>query len=156
MQALKDLLERGIEPARCAQPILGEPALPYLPWINMKQTLCAQPEIVDFANGRGVRYLSYYSQGLNPVLDRELFYTFQGLTNDGQFYVAAFFPVSSGIFPVEPPACPRCSEPGYDPAAEWQAVLTEQLDRLNAQPGDQFKPSLAVLDELIRSIRIAP
>jgi hypothetical protein len=155
-QALKDLLERGIEPARCAQPILGEPALPYLPWINMKQTLCAQPEIVEFAGGRGVRYLSYYSQGLNPVLDRELFYTFQGLTDDGQFYVAAFFPVSSGIFPVEPPACPRCSEPGYDPAAEWLSVLTEQLNRLNAQPGDQFKPSLAVLDELIQSIRIAP
>jgi hypothetical protein len=156
MQALKDLLVRGIEPARCAQPITGEPAMPYLPWINMKQTLCAQPEIVEFAGGRGIRYLSYYSQGLNPVLDQEVFYTFQGHTDDGQFYVAAFFPVETGIFPTEPPPCPQCSEPGYDPFAEWSAVLAEQLVQLNAQPQDAFTPALTILDDLIRSIRIGP
>jgi hypothetical protein len=156
MQAFKDLLETGVDPARCAQPIPVEPALPFLPWINREQTLCAQPEIVEFAGGRGVRYLSYYSQGPNPVLDREVFYTFQGLSNDGQFYVSAFFPVATGIFPTEPPACPQCSEPGYDPFAEWSAVLAEQLVQLNAQPADQFTPSLTVLDELIQSIQIRP
>jgi hypothetical protein len=156
MQALKDLLARGIEPERCAQPITGEPAMPYLPWINMKQTLCAQPAIIEFANGRGVRYLSYFSQGLNPVLDREVFYTFQGLTDDGQFYVAAFFPVETGIFPTEPPPCPQCSEPGYDPFAEWSTVLAEQLVQLNAQPADEFTPALTVLDELIQSVQITP
>jgi hypothetical protein len=148
MQALKDMLARGIDPERCAQPITGEPAMPYLPWINMKQTLCAQPAIIEFANGRGVRYLSYFSQGLNPVLDREVFYTFQGITDDGQFYVAAFFPVETGIFPSEPPVA--------DPSAEWVAVLTEQLIRLNAKPAQEFTPSLPVLDELIQSIEIAP
>lgn len=154
MQALKDLLIRGIEPERCAQPITGEPAMPYLPWINMKQTLCAQPEIIEFANGRGVRYLSYFSQGINPVLDREVLYTFQGLSNDGEFYVAAFFPVETGIFPTEPPACPRCGEPDYDPFAEWATILGEQLIRLNAQTETDFVPSLNVLDDLVRSIHI--
>jgi hypothetical protein len=154
MQALKDLLETGVDLSRCAQPIPGEPVLPFLPWINMKQTFCAQPEILEFAEGRGVRYLSYYSQGPNPVLDREVFYTFQGITDDGQFYVAAFFPVVTGIFPTEPPDCPQCSEPGYDPFTEWAAVLNEQLVQLNAQPSDEFAPSLTVLDKLIESIHI--
>jgi hypothetical protein len=154
MQALEDLLETGVDPARCAQPIPAEPVLPFLPWINMKQTFCSQPEIVEFAGGRGIRYLSYYSQGANPVLDREVFYTFQGLSDDGKFYVAAFFPVVTGIFPTEPPACPQCSEPGYDPFAELAAALSEQLVQLNVQPADEFTPSLAILDNLVQSIHI--
>jgi hypothetical protein len=154
MQALKDMIEQGVDSARCAQPISGEPTMPFLPWINMKQTFCAQPQILEFQNGKGVRYLSYYSQGPNPVLDREVFYTFQGLTADEQFYVAAFFPVQTGIFPTDPPACLKCGEPGYDPFAEWTAVLGEQLTQLNTQSADEFVPSLTVLDELVKSIRI--
>jgi hypothetical protein len=154
LSALTTLLERGVEPAPCEQPITDEPSLPFLPWINMKQTRCAQPKILEFQNGRGIRYISYYAQGLNPVLDREVFYTFQGLTDDGQFYVSALFPVATGIFPVEAPPCPQCGGPDYDPLAEWLTVLNEQLTQLNAQPEDQFTPSLNGLDELIKSIRI--
>lgn len=153
-QALKDLLQRGVEPARCAQPITREPAMPFLPWINMQQSLCAQPQMIEFSGGRGIRYISYYAQGPNPVLDQQVFYTFQGLTDDGRFYVSAFFPIETGIFPTEPPPCPKCGQPDYDPFTEWAGVLAEQLTRLNDQPADRFAPSLAVLDELIQSIRI--
>jgi hypothetical protein len=139
---------------RCAKPLIDEPGLPFLPWINRKQTFCAQPEIVEFQSGRGIRYLSYYSQGINPVLEREVFYTFQGLTSDGQFYVSAFFPVETGIFPTEPPACPKCGDPNYNPFPEWEALLSEQLTQVNAQPEDAFEPALQVLDELVESIRI--
>jgi hypothetical protein len=154
LQALKDILQTGVDLSLCAQPIRGEPALPFLPWINMQQTFCAQPQIVEFQNGKGVRYISYYSQGPNPVLEQEVFYTFQGLTEDGEFYVSAFFPIETGIFPTEPPACPQCGEPDYDPFAEWNAVLIEQLNRLNELPANEFAPSLKVLDELIKSMLI--
>lgn len=120
----------------------------------MKQSLCAQPKIMEFASGRGIRYLSYYAQGPDPVLDREVFYTFQGLTDDEQFYVAAFFPVQTGIFPTEPPACPQCADPNFDPVAAWTALLADQLTQLNAQPEDEFAPSLRLLDELIKSIHV--
>ena len=155
LSALTALLETGVEAARCAQPLTSEPGLPFLPWINMKQTLCAQPQIIEFQNGRGIRYLSYYAQGISSALDREVFYTFQGLTKDGQFYVSALFPVETGIFPDEPPPCPQCGEQNYDPSQEWMAVLTEQLVHLNAQPEDEFAPSLSMLDELIKSIQIS-
>jgi hypothetical protein len=153
-QVLIDVLENGVESGRCAQPITEERDLPFLPWVNSRQAFCAQPQIIDFAGGRGLRYLTYYSQGPNPVLESQVFYTFQGLTDDGQFYVAAFFPVQTGIFPVEPPACPQCGESDYDPFAEMQTVLTEQLVELNAQAEDDFAPSLKVLDDLIKSIHI--
>jgi hypothetical protein len=88
------------------------------------------------------------------VLDQQVFYTFQGVTDDGQFYVSALFPVQTGIFPTEAPACPRCGEPGYDPSVEWRTVLAGQLDQLNAQAAADFAPSLPVLDALIESIQI--
>jgi hypothetical protein len=154
LAALEDLLERGVEPERCAQITTGEPAMPFLPWINMQQVFCAQPQQIEFAGGAGIRYLSYYSQGLNPVLDQQIFYTFQGVTDDGQFYVSALFPVQTGIFPTELPDCQACSEPGYDPSSEWRATLTDQIDQLNALPEDKFAPSLPVLDALIESIQI--
>ena len=154
LSALTALLETGVDPARCDASIVGEPALPFLPWINMKQTFCAQPQIMEFQSGRGVRYISYYSQGPNPVIEQEVFYTFQGLTDDENFYVAAFFPVRTGVFPTEPPACSQCSDPNYDPFTEWTALLNEQLGALNALPADAFTPSLHVLDELIQSVSI--
>jgi hypothetical protein len=88
------------------------------------------------------------------VLDQHVFYTFQGLTDDGQFYVSAVFPVETGIFPTEPASCPKCSDPNYNPFPEWQALLAEQLAQLNAQGADEFAPSLTTLDELVQSIQI--
>jgi hypothetical protein len=154
-QELKTLLEAGISPDRCGQPMTGyEQALPFLPWINMQQAFCAQPEIIEFSGGKGIRFLSYYAQDPSPVLDYLVFYTFQGLTDDGQFYVAAFFPVQTGIFPSDPPVCSKCSDPNYNPLFDWQTLLTEQLNQLNNQPANGFAPSLTVLDEMIQSIRI--
>jgi hypothetical protein len=152
--ALTNLLKTSLEPTRCAELLTYESALPFLPWINEMQTLCAQPQIVEFANGKGIRYLAYYSQGVDPVMEGMVFYTFQGITDDGKFYVAALFPIRTGIFPTEPPACPKCSDPNYDYPAEWKDTITKQLNQLNAQAGDQFTPSLEKLDELIRSIQI--
>jgi hypothetical protein len=154
-QALTELLQTGIDPARCAQPLTGyDSALPFLPWINAQQSFCAQPQIIEFAAGKGIRYLSHYAQDPSPALDHQIFYTFQGLTTDGQFYVSALFPVQTGIFPTEPPPCPKCGEPNYDPFADWTAVLTDQLIRLNVQTEDGFEPSLTILDTLIKSVRI--
>ena len=154
MQALKDLLNTGKDRSRCAEPLTGKAGLPYLPWINMLQIFCAQPQIVEFSEGKGVRYLTYYSQGPNPVLDQQVFYTFQGLTNDEQFYVAAFFPVQTDIFPTEPPTCAQCTDPNYDPFPERNRLLREQLVQLNSRSENDFVPSLTLLDELITSIHI--
>jgi hypothetical protein len=153
LQALSSLLETGLDPAACAQPtaMTGQ-ALPFLPWMNSMQTFCAQPQAIEFNGGRGIRYLTYYAQGVDPVVDWQVFYTFQGLTEDGQFYISAFFPVETGVFPNELPSEPV--DPGTDYSAKWQAELAEQLTKLNARPGESFDPDLAALDALAGSIRI--
>lgn len=153
-KGLKSLLETGLDPAFCGQPLTTEVGLPFLPWLNSKQSLCSQPEIIQFTGGRGIRYVTYYAQGVGPVLDQQIFYTFQGLTDDGQFYVSALFPVETGVFPTEAPACSQCGEADYNPLPEWEAELADQVTQLNALPEDEFAPALAVLDELIASIEI--
>lgn len=153
-QNLIALLENGLDPARCASPLFDDAGLPFLPWVNMKQAFCAQPQLVEFSGGRGIRYLTYYSQGPNPVLDYQVFYTFQGITDDGQFYISVLLPVETGIFPGDLSACNECSESDGDPVADLNATLAMQLIQLNAQSAESFSPSLTTLDNMIRSIQI--
>jgi hypothetical protein len=155
-QALTSLLQKGVNAGHCASPLMDyESALPFLPWTNSKQAFCAQPKVIEFTAGKGIRYLTFYAQDPSPALESKIFYTFQGITDDGQFYISAFFPLKTGIFPTEPPTCPDCGDPTYNPFAEWEATLTEQLNQLNAQAEDAFSPSLLVLDGLTGSITIS-
>src|SRR5690606_24028253 len=63
--------------------------LPMLPAIPASQVFRIQPTLVDFEGGRGVRYLTYYTQAPSPITDRDIFYTFQGVTDDGAYYISA-------------------------------------------------------------------
>jgi hypothetical protein len=154
LQVLTDILQNGVDPARCAEPMYAyEQSLPFLPWLNSKQTFCAQPKILNFQSGKGLRYLTFYSQGVDPALERQVFYTFQGLSDDGKFYISASFPVSTGIFPEEPPKVQILPDQVFpDPA--FIETMKEQVAQLNAQAPDGFAPSLSTLDALVRSIRI--
>jgi hypothetical protein len=125
-----------------------------LPWINMEQSFYAQPQIIEFNGGKGIRYVSYYAQGPESVLDRDVFYTFQGVTDDGKFYISALFPVQTGIFPKELLPCSQCGDPNCDPLPEWHAQLIEQVSQLNAQADYDFAPSLTTLDEVVKPIHI--
>lgn len=80
--ALRALLRGHPSPNR----IRGE--LPFLPLVPAAQLLHGAVKSVDFSGGRGVRYLVAYSQEVAPVTRAQVFYTFQGLTNDGQHYVS--------------------------------------------------------------------
>ena len=73
--------------------------LPYLPLYNAGQVMHAQVKFLDFQSGSGVRYLTQFDQALLPINNDELLYTYQGLTSDGRFYVAAVLPVKAGPAP---------------------------------------------------------
>jgi hypothetical protein len=157
-EALSGLLRDGLDPQACAHSMVEVEVetpflLPFLPWVHSKQLLCAQPLEIEFSGGRGIRYLTHFTPAPGPVLEGTVFYTFQGLTEDGQFYVSAVFPVMTGIFPINPPVdYPGCIDPAT--AGDCAALLAEGLAKLGAQPGSTFDPTLETLDALVRSIRI--
>jgi hypothetical protein len=137
--ALKALLDGGLPTSG------GE--LPVLPTFNSAQDLHGQIKPLTFHGGKGYRFIARYSQGMVPVANPDVFYTFQGLTEDGSLYVAAFFPINVSILPDQAEVEDwEAFNLGY---REYMAEITARLDGLD--PRD-FAPDLDSLDALISSI----
>ena len=128
---------------------VGE-TLPFLPLFNAAQVMHAQVEFLDFQNGKGVRFLTQFDQAPIPINNYELIYTFQGLTNDGKYYIAA-------IFPVTHPDLPENNRVGIDQEfvpEQFAAEMAESVEKLDKLPMSSFSPDLNQLDTLIQSIEI--
>ncbi len=142
------------------QQLLVQPApvadapLPFLPLTNAGSALAAQVKVLTFAGGRGVRYLAQLGQGPAPINNQELFYTFQGLTDDGAHYVAAILPITHPSLPVDAAGVPAAERQAQlEDFAHYLAATAKTLD---AQAGATFEPSLAALDALVQSLSVTP
>lgn len=133
---------------------LAQDTLPFIPLFNAAQVFHSQAEIVEFGNGRGVRYLTAYAQSIFPLSNQELFYTFQGLTDDGAYYISAIFPISSAILPNTPPNL--TTEEWEELGENYMEYLEETTAVLDALTADEFLPTLSSLDQLIQSLEVAP
>lgn len=140
------------------EPTESEDNLPFLPLFNAGQIIHARVEYLDFQNGSGVRFLTHYSQAAGPINNNELFYTFQGLTDDSEYYVAAILPVSHPDLPADFMDTPEdFPEPGNAPEefqADYQAYLDKIVQQLNAAEPGSFNPDLPALDAMIRSLSV--
>jgi hypothetical protein len=137
--------------------------LPGVHFFNAGAVFAADAQIIPFQYGSGVRALTIYAQYFAPANNEDLFYHFQGLTDDGQTYIIA-------ILPVTHPGLPRDSQdeampPGSDfPAFPCYEASEQDLadyyrtvsDLLAAADPDSFSPSLNDLDNLIQSLLISP
>jgi len=124
--------------------------LPFLPVFPAAQVLRARAEYVDTPVLSGVSYVTAYRQDVSPLIASEFIYTFQGLTADGQTYVAAVFPVTAPGFPAEYPA-----DLDYEAfAARLHDYFNESIATLNAADGEAFVPALSTLDSIIQSITV--
>jgi len=120
----------------------------------------AQASPIRFQNGHGARYLDQVLTGIAPINNQELFYYFQGITDNGAYFISARLHTSASFLvsngqqnsPTPPDGIPFNWDPstGFDPAAYFTGI--EQ--KLNDTPSDDFTPSLAVLDQLIQSIQV--
>ena len=144
--ALQGLLAGGVP---------GTDSLPFLPVFNAAQTFHAQYQVVPFMNGSGIRFLTLYAQYFAPVNNQDMFYTYQGLTPDGQYWVSAILPANHPILPAN-----ADNPPGgmswEDFANNYDPYITDMVNQLNAQPAASYIPSLAALDALVASIRVQP
>jgi hypothetical protein len=124
--------------------------MPFLPLFNAAQVMHAQVQYLDLKNGKGVRFLTQFDQAPLPINNYELIYTFQGLTSDGKYYIAA-------VLPVTHPKLPATQQVSAQQAAElndFSAHLKKTVTWLDQQPGGSFTPDLAKLDALIQSIEV--
>jgi hypothetical protein len=127
------------------------PNLPFMPLFNAAQLMHAQVSYLDFKNGKGVRFLTQFDQAPLPINNHELIYTYQGLTNDGSYYVAAVLPVNLASLPADGKVT------GQEPpefSSDFPKYLENVVSTLDQQPASAFTPDLSKLDALVQSIEI--
>jgi hypothetical protein len=127
-------------------------SMPYLPMYNAGQVMHTQVKYLDFKNGRGVRYLTQFDQAPLPINNYELHYTFQGLTSDGKYYVAAVLPVNSRVLPAD--ASVDLNNPPTNFVEDFSTYLSDTVTMLDGQPASAFTPDLNALDAMIMSIEV--
>jgi hypothetical protein len=125
--------------------------LPLLPTTNASQMFHAQVQYLVFGDIRGVRFVTQYAQEARPVNNQELFYTFQGFTGDGAYYVAAFFPVTASVLPNTPALT---DDDAFN--ANFVAYLEEITATLDQLSSADFTPNLTLLDAVVTSVRMEP
>lgn len=142
----------GLRQLLAEQPESATEALPFLPLSadGQQQALRSQIAYLNFEGGSGVRYLTQYiNEGeATPINNDQLLYTFQGLTEDGEYYVAAVFPLEQADLPAA-----AVSASG-DLTSDYEGYLEQTGSQLNEADPDSFTPNLTMLDALIQSIII--
>ncbi|RCK76804.1 MAG: hypothetical protein ANABAC_3229 [Anaerolineae bacterium] len=121
--------------------------LPFLPLWNAAPLLYARLEYLDFKNGSGLRYLTQFAQDVAPIYNQALIYTYQGITNDQLWYVAAVLPISH-------PSLPDTSDEAEQEINDPPAYYSQIAEQLSLEDADSFLPSLTLLDALVSSLRV--
>lgn len=135
---------------------VSKDSLPFLPMWNAGQVFHARSEFLTFQNGKGLRYLACYAQAMVPIDDKCLFYTFQGLTQDGQYYIAAVLPVDlPELHTAEMISQWEALTRDYD-MTRYQRYVEKAVQALEVAEGRTFLPDLKQLDALFTSLRVSP
>ncbi len=135
--------------------LADDSSLPFLPVFNAAQVFHAQYQALSFVGGGGIRFLTEYAQYTAPVNNQDLFYTYQGLTDDGLYWISAILPVNHPMLPSD-----ALNPPGgvswEDFSNNYGPYISDMINQLNTQPASSFFPNLAALDALVSSITITP
>lgn len=145
---------QNILAAQSASP--AEP-IPFIPLENASQVFHAQEKFLSFQNGNGIRYITQFDQAPLPVNNGEIFYTFQGLTSDGEYYVSVTMPINVDFLPadgqIDSPV-PANGIPfptnGFE---NFPNYLNQVVDKLN-HTDNNFQPALETLDALVQSVKV--
>lgn len=129
--------------------------LPFLPLIPAARFYIAQIEYIEFEGGSGIRYLCQMGQAYWPVNNMNLFYTFQGMTNDGRYYISAMLPVNHTELSFDGSEAGTDWAPYYSEDA-WYEYHAQVVSDLNGYPPESYQPSLYLYDEMFQSVRITP
>lgn len=118
------------------------------------QLVRASQKYIDFENGSGIRFIGYYAQ-MTGELQNSFIYSFNGITDDGQTYVTATFPIllPNGTLPPFDHVANLAAgeEPMNSYYVQYLAEVTAAIEALEPY---QTSPSLQTLDNLIASLHV--
>ena len=121
-----------------------------LPPFNAAQLIHSRIEFLKLPNGRGVRFLTSYATDPAPITAADLFYTFQGFTDDGLYYISAFFPLDTTTL-AKTPADVSAVETD-EASNRFGDYLVRIAQQIQTGADSDFTPALGAIDAVVRSI----
>lgn len=159
-----DRIEQFTLPMPTPPPTSGIPALPgeETPGVN---DLAVQWQWVNpggdlnetSATQNGYRFVGRWNQDANPVTNQGLRYVYQGFTNDGQYLVSFWWPVSTSALPDDPSGVSAEDQEIFSSEFKqetFDAYMSAQAEALNSLSTSDWEPDLATLDALVASLQI--
>jgi hypothetical protein len=131
-------------------PALNE-ALPLLPTSDQSQAFYTAPRYIPFNGGKGVRYLTQFTQEITAATSSNLSYVYQGLSDDGRYLIAAYLPISTTAMPTS--AAEITKDVRDAMKRDYKGYIAGVVSALDSAP-QSFTPSLAALDATMGSIII--
>jgi hypothetical protein len=138
--------------------LAGQESMQPIPEALVMGWFYAQPKTVDFQNGHGVRYLTQVLDGVAPITNQRLFYYYQGVTDDGAYFVSAIFHLTAPFLVADSEKDSLTPPDGvpftWDQEVDFTKYRDEITLKLNDTPSENFTPSLIILDQLIESMQV--
>lgn len=111
---------------------------------------------ISFNNGKGVGFVTQVQIEVTIINNEELVWIFEGITNDGKYYVRAIFPIRASFLPD------RATDDfeGYSLSdysrlskrnEQYISLIRRRLDSL---PSNQYQPDLENLINIISSLKV--
>ena len=137
-----------------------ENQIPYLPFIDAGQAFQAKVKHYNFQSGKGILFLTFWETQVEFPSNRQLRYVFEGITNDGKYYVLAEMPVSVDFLPDD------SSEEFEGYKIPWEklndkaemkrfARVKENIGiKLENLPENEVQPNPKYFEEIISSLKI--
>jgi hypothetical protein len=125
------------------------------------QSITTQAQFLDFKTGKGIRYITQFDKTPPlPINGSSLFYTYQGLTDNGKYYIAIILPISASFLAYDSTKNTRLPEGGipfdWNGSSDHGTYYAAVKQKLNTATDDVFSPRLSTCDALIQSLTIAP
>ncbi|MBZ0296786.1 MAG: hypothetical protein K8L99_29765 [Anaerolineae bacterium] len=131
------------------EPGINDPSvgtLPYVPVLPHSQDITARAQYIETEMLQGISYVTAFRAAQEPFNSQSFLYTFQGISSDGQYYLAVTFTLNTALFPENPVVDP------VEFQEQWPQYLTESIETLNTAESSAFTPDLALADALVQSI----
>jgi hypothetical protein len=139
---------------------------PFVPSVPSTQAIHAHHEIIPFQNGKGVGYITQFTMDVDLINNEKLLYVFQGITEDGKYFVSATFPIQTNMLPGSRDATSykNYTQPEDFYSIEhrdenlkaYQTYLTGVENDLEATKDNDFMPDLNAIRGILQSLRVKP
>lgn len=132
----------------------------FLPFRDAEQSFQVKVKHFPFSGGQGILFLTFWNTEVELPSNRQLRFIFEGLTNDGKYYVLAEMPTKVDFLSDE-----SAQEfEGYkipwgklDDKLEMKHfadVIKKIGERLDELPQNKFQPNLNELEKIISTLKI--